>query len=197
MIIGPYQKVGNSSLEIALMGCRIAQVKKTKYLGVWIDSNLTWCDHIDYVAKKVFSKVLAIKRLGWLDLKIIFLLYRAFISPVFDYCDIIWYPDHVYLVKKLDRLYQWAMHMLGFPASSFCVPPPPAVRYKFHVAIAVNKIVHHLCPPYLFSTLTLASSISGRSLRNPQRLSIPYVRTNFAKQSFYFSSCIIWNSLPF
>ena len=33
----------------------IKQVKSTKYLGIIIDSNLTWEDHIDYLYKKIIK----------------------------------------------------------------------------------------------------------------------------------------------
>jgi len=33
----------------------VKQVESTKYLGVIIDINLNWAEHIDYIYKKIFK----------------------------------------------------------------------------------------------------------------------------------------------
>jgi len=41
-----------NKLKLKINNDDIKQVKSTKYLGIIIDSNLTWEDHIDYLYKK-------------------------------------------------------------------------------------------------------------------------------------------------
>ena len=52
------------SLNISINGEDISNVTSTKYLGVIIDKNLTWNEHVDYVSSKVRGKTAAIKHLG-------------------------------------------------------------------------------------------------------------------------------------
>ena len=64
MLIGSRQRLGTFTSSPALVINRtlINQVSTSKYLGVTIDENLTWDDHIDKVAKKIASSIAALKR---------------------------------------------------------------------------------------------------------------------------------------
>ena len=106
MIIGPYQKVRNHSLELSLNGAKICNVSSTKYLGLYINCHLNWNDHINYISQRVRTKLAAILRLKPLkQCTVLILLYKAFIVPIFDYCDAVWQPSFIKMDWKLDRLY--------------------------------------------------------------------------------------------
>ena len=68
-------------------------------------------------------------------------------------------------------------------------------RRRFHTAIQIYKVLHHLLPPYLHDTFQYAVDITGRASRNIHRLFVPRVRTTLAKYSFYFRGTQLWNSL--
>ena len=72
----------------------------------------------------------------------------------------------------------------------------PSVRYRFHMAIQSCKILHRLCPPYLYLAVQYTSEVTERTIRKNQfRVFVQQVRTNFGKNSFAFRSTSIWNSL--
>ena len=48
---------------------------------------------------------------------------------------------------------------------------------------------------HLQNIFELSVNKTGRTLRNPHRLYIPFVRTNIAKFSFHYQGAVIWNSL--
>ena len=196
MLIGPHQKIKKFSLDVSLNGDKIDSVSSTKYLGVYIDCHLNWNDHVNYTLQRVRGKLAALTRLRPLTPSVISLLYKAFIVPIYDYCDAVWQPSSARLSSKIDSLHNRAMRLIASPTcNSANLPSSPSVRRRFHVAVQAYKVLHGLCPPYLGSALNFAIDVTQRVSKNTYRAYVPYVRTNFAKNSFYFRSTSVWNSL--
>jgi len=65
-------------------------------------------------------------------------------------------------------------------------------RRRFHIAIQIYKVLHHLSPPYLHDTFHDAVDITSRNIH---RLFVPRVQTTLAKHSFYFRGSQLWNTL--
>ena len=43
------------TINISINNNNIKQVKNISFLGIVIDSLLTWCNHLDYIAKKILN----------------------------------------------------------------------------------------------------------------------------------------------
>ncbi len=113
MIIGPWQRIKNLSLSI--QGCLLSCVDTTKYLGLIIDKHLTWQDHLKYVGDKIRMRSLAIRRFFPLPTTLMARLFRAFVTPIIDYCDIVWMIDPIILkIDKIHRRYYALLHGKGF-----------------------------------------------------------------------------------
>ena len=62
-----------------------------KYLGLVINKNPTWEDHIDYISHKIKKKLGFLRCIkSNLPKNASLIFYNSFIVPVFDYGDIIW-----------------------------------------------------------------------------------------------------------
>ena len=107
MLLEPWLKLHGRYVSIFLNGKAVAQVVTTRYLGVFIDQNLSWKFHVNYVLSKVRCKLYALHRLRPLPDHLLSQLYQAFILPVFaiDYCDVVWMPTTAVLSKCLERLH--------------------------------------------------------------------------------------------
>ena len=68
-------------------------------------------------------------------------------------------------------------------------------RRTYHTAVKVFKILHKIAPPYLRGMFQYASAFSGRVGRNPLRLYVPSIRTNYGRGSLWFRGTTIWNIL--
>ena len=64
MIVGSRQRlsVQNEDVVIRIDNQIIKQFKHTKSLGVTLDSQFTWCKHVEETCKKVSSAIGALKR---------------------------------------------------------------------------------------------------------------------------------------
>ena len=179
-----------------LNGDTLRQVSSTKYLGIHIDQHLTWNTHIDYILNRVRGKLYCINRLRPVSPKILRLLYQAYIMPILDYCDVVWSPCSALYTRRLERVH--TKFVSSLPASTFTVfdlKLSLIERRTYHTAVQVFKILHELTPPYLHGMFRYASAVSGRVGRNPLRLYVPSIRTNYGRGSLWYRGTIIWNNL--
>ena len=66
----------------------IEQVKFTKFLGVLINENLNWSDHMKLLLNKTNKNLGVIRRLcKTLPLDILLILYTTVMAPYFEYCN--------------------------------------------------------------------------------------------------------------
>ena len=87
--------------------CENFEVKYTKYLGIYIDEELSWKYHINHIASKI-SKMTGImaKARYHLTSKILLTLYHIMIYPYLNYCNIIWgstYPTRLHSIYKIQK----------------------------------------------------------------------------------------------
>ena len=88
MLLGTHQRLAKvNDFCVSANSATIGRVYQFKYLGLVLDTTLSWNDHIDHISSKISS------RLGMLRkaCKVIprdacITLYNAMILPLFDYC---------------------------------------------------------------------------------------------------------------
>ena len=85
----------------------IAFTTKTKFLGINIDSNLTWKAHINYITKQISKGVGVLLHLSKkLSYNILILIYNTILLPYLRYCCITWgftyqtYINEIFTIKK-------------------------------------------------------------------------------------------------
>jgi hypothetical protein len=80
-----------SNLKILLKNREISNVKSTDFLGVVIDSNLSWEIHIERTCSKISRNIFIINRLSKiLDLNERKMLYYSLIYPLLSYRIVVW-----------------------------------------------------------------------------------------------------------
>jgi hypothetical protein len=106
MIIGSRQRVAtfnNYELSVSVDNVPVRQVSSTKTLGLTLDENITWRNHVEVITKKISSGIGALKRVrGMIDQETAIKAYKGFIEPYFSYCAPVW--DGVTLSDRLQKL---------------------------------------------------------------------------------------------
>ena len=93
----------------------INQVSHTKSIGVWLDENLTWNEHIDKISKKIASGIGALKRIrSFVPPTTLQFIYNSLVQPHFDYCCVVWDNCNKTLADKLQKLQNRAARVLTF-----------------------------------------------------------------------------------
>ena len=78
-------------ISLQIDGEAIAEVNKSKFLGVVIDNKLSWKDHISFVCRKVARGIgVIIKARKVLHNESLKCLYYSFIYPYMIYCNQVW-----------------------------------------------------------------------------------------------------------
>ena len=117
MLIGSRHKLSTLTATpiLTINGTPINQVPTSKSMGILIDSNLTWGNHIDKLAKKIASGIAAVRRVRqFVPSSTLHLIYKALIQPHFDYCSVVWGNCGIKLADKLQKLQNRAARALTF-----------------------------------------------------------------------------------
>ena len=88
MIFSNHKSIENN---ISIDGVTLQKVNSLKFLGVCIDHQITWKDHITYIANKLSKRIAIINRASHvLDTKTLYCLHNAIFKPYFIYCIELW-----------------------------------------------------------------------------------------------------------
>ena len=207
MIIGSRQRMhahSNENINIDLDGNVIKQVDKAKSLGLIIDKNLSWSNHIDMKCKKISSAIGALKRIRhFISMQTAIEIYNAIIQPHFDYCSPVWDEFNATLREKMQKLQNRAARVItksSYDASSSILLEKLhwdnlSLRRKKHKSILMYKTINKLTPEYLQNLFSFRST--NYNLRNAEmKLNLPKPRTEYLKRSFCYSGARLWNTLP-
>ena len=83
--------INTESFNVLIYNIVIDQVRNIKFLGVIINSNLTWHDHIKAISSKVSKSTGILLRIRkHFPNDVLLTLYHTLIEPYFSYCNIIW-----------------------------------------------------------------------------------------------------------
>ena len=114
MLVGTHQRLAKvTSFCVSANRKSFSRVYEFKYLGVMLDPNLSWNDHIDYISAKISSRLgmlrKACKVIPW---EACIILYDAMILPLFDYCCAVWGGCGKINLDYLDKLQRRAASII-------------------------------------------------------------------------------------
>ena len=188
-----------------LNGSPLERVYSFKYLGVILNSQLSWSPHIDYTCSKTR------KLLGFIFWNFYFhsspsallKLYQSLILPHLSYCSPLWDPYQLKDINKLENVQSFALklctkqwssdyHSLLYQLSL----PKLSSRRKISKLLLLFKFIHNIL--FIPSNILNFQNSSSSHLRFSHHLNIKiaYSRTNFSLYSFFPNTSVLWNSLP-
>ena len=111
MVLVAESEANNINLDIN--GVNIEQLKSIKLFGVFLDSELSFSEHISSVCRKASQQIGVLRRLR----KIVpnhakLQLYKAVILPRLTYCSTIWHFCRASNKRKVDRLQERAFRVV-------------------------------------------------------------------------------------
>ena len=212
MLITSRQKrinLNNAVLNLQYNDIDIDITTCDKILGIHVDNNLTWNDHINFLSKKLSSHLWLLSKIRiYLSIEHRVLFYNAYIKPHIDYCSLIWSNTSSTNISKITRLQRRAcklilgheynglpealekLKMLSFDQSIFL--SKAKIMYKIHNNLAPS----YLNEMFLMRDANLDNTTSNlRSVAN-KNFVVPLAKCNLFKGSLTYSGVIIWNSIP-
>ena len=84
-----------------------------KYLGVYVDSNLAWKEHLSYMQKRSYRKIRLINRLSsFLTRSVLLKFYKQTMLPIFDYGCSVSMECSIVMIHTLERIQKQVMHTI-------------------------------------------------------------------------------------
>ena len=177
-----------------------------KYLGVLIDSNLTWKYHISHVASKV-SKTSIIARLRhFIPMSALLHIYRSLVLPYLSYGLVAWGQAAQTHLNKIFTLQKRALRLMHFAqyrshATPFFIASnviPLNMLYFKSVSILMHDVYNNMAPSNISDLFTSLKEIHSHDTRSSSHGSfyVKHSRLNQQRNSFSRIGVNIWNSIP-
>ena len=145
-----------------------------KYLGIMIDSNLSWKSQISCISKKIKRSIGILSKLRYyVDLSILIKLYYALIYPFLIYGIITWGNTYPTTIQPLSVLQKKEVRIMTF--SKFDEHSSPLFKklniiklsdlIKYHISIFMFKFHNQLLPSVFNSYFTSVENIHSYNTR--------------------------------
>ena len=177
-----------------------------KYLGIFIDSNLSWKTQVGHISKKIKRSIGVLSKIRYyVNARALLQLYYALIHPFLIYGILSWANTYPSTYQPLLILQKKALRLITF--SKYDEHSNPLFKSleilkiqdlaKYHIAILMYKFHNSLLPPTFSSFFTQSSNIHNHNTRSSSKQSyfLPSARTNYGKYNIRFQGPMVWNSI--
>lgn len=200
MMFGNCNKM--SEQKISIDGIQIEIVSEIKFLGVIIDSKLSWKPHVRYIKTKI-SKSLSIinKAKLYLDENALRTLYCTLVLPYLTFCVEVWGNTYQNTINPLIILQKRALriiHKVGFLEHTHNLfTQSKLLKFddlvKYNTSIVLYKAFNKLLPPNL--QRFFKTPVRAHNLRGFGHFSLPRAQTT--RKYYCVSVCGVklWNKL--
>lgn len=199
------KKQPRTGVNIVLNGKNIEQVSYTKFLGVTIDENVTWREHIKMVESKVSKNIAVLyKTRHVLDCQALHTLYNSLVEPHMSYCCEIWGNTYQSRLRKLFMLQKKAIriiynlnyhdHTSVFFHLSNMLKFHDLVKYK--TMIILYKANNHSLNGRVQALFEPTAAIHIHDTRQSKLFYVKKTNTTLRLLSITVKGIKTWNNLP-
>ena len=192
------------SNAVNISGHELEKVNFTKFLGVIIDTKLSWKFHINYIKGKVSKGVgILCKAKKILTCSSLTTLYYSFIYPYLSYCVEIWGCTYKTYLKPLFLIQKKVVRMITF--SSFRQHTLPLFNKlqilniyqltSFKICIFMHKYENDALPLNFKHMFTRVNNVHSYNTRQTQHFRIPIIRNNYVKHSLKYFAIKLYNHI--
>ena len=194
-------------LNIYIDGNKINDVKKQKLLGIYIDENLRWTDHIDLLCANISSKISPLWQLStYISTEAPKMFYQGYILPLIGYGSSTLGTTSRSNLERLSRLQKRAARIiLNAPydtASSDILNalgwPTIEKRHSYNKVVLTYKALNNSTPLYISELLIPMSETHNLALRSTLNgsLAVPRSKTAIFDGSYSSTAPRLLNQLP-
>ena len=202
MIFKPKRKKVVMCSDIMINGIKIDEVKYTKFLGVTIDSDLSWKNHIDSICSKIAKNIgILTKARSIFRTDTMQSLYYCFIYPYISYCIHVWGSTFQTYLNKILLLQKRVIRLIaGVNRKTHSTPLFDSLciltvekLYSYNVGLFMYKY-HHGWLSQIFDVFQRNSDVHYHDTRQSQFLHLPKPKTEMGKRSFCYQAVLVWNT---
>ena len=195
----------DSPKTLKIDGTPINKVLNIKFLGVHLDSLMTWEVHTKYVEKKLASGLYVLNTLkNKLPTKILKNLYYILIHPHLTYGCILWGNTYKKYLHKIIILQKKSIRILCH--TKYNAPTGPLYKllqipkftdiYKILICQFMFQLNTNTAPPPLLHMMRKNRDVHNRETRHRDNFVLGRYRNNKVQQSYLAIGPRLWNNLP-
>lgn len=194
-----------SNFDIMVENVVIPPSNRVKSLGIIIDRELRFTDHVTFLLKKAYSKLkLLFNYRHMFDIKTKTLLCESLVLSHFNYSDYVYGPcltvaDTRRIQKVQNSCLRYIHGIRKFERISYTLPITGWLnmsrRRRLHSTVFYYRVVVSCNPPYLYNKITFKTDVHNVNIRRKDALSIPRHSTALFRRSFSFNVVQYINSL--
>ena len=185
--------------HLSLLGRDISPVQSARDLGVILDPNLTFDNHILTTSVSgCIARLAQINRVKHcLDKNTLLTVIHALVFSKMYYCSNVWANTTNKNVRKLQAVQNFACRIVsGARKYDHITPLLKSLSWLlvkdqlyYHQAIMAFKCKTSQAPEYLTSQYITREQVSERTARSSLKLNVPLLRTAFGQRTFLLQDC--------
>ena len=206
LVFGTRQMLSNvcSNFKLSLLGKELSPEPFAKDLGVFMDSTLSFDEHVMQITSKCIASLCQVNRVRHvLDKKTLMTIINALVFSRLFYCSSVWGGISMMNVLKLQSVQNFAARIITSTRKHDHIQPilrdlnwlNVESTIKYRDGLMAFKCMNGYAPEYLCDQFILRSKIHSRNTRNKDKLVIPLCKTAAGQKSFVYRATSIWNSL--
>ena len=189
--------------KITIQGKDIARDQVTKFLGVYLDENISWKSHIANITQKV-TQIIGIlyKSKQFLNIYNLKQIYFSFIHSYLNYANIAWASTNKTKLSKLFRLQRHAVKVIY--NQELYTDAIPLLSDMRALSVYQINVFQHLClmfkcknetAPQSFHYLYTVKPQVKYGLRNSNQLVTPLVKRRYGQFKISYRAPHLWNNI--
>lgn len=192
------------SSNIVIDDVIIECVSEIKYLGVIIDSRLSFKRHVDFIVKKVAKKIGFLGRIrNKLSVWARIMVYKTIISPHFEYCATVLFLANAGDIDRLQKLQNRAMRIIlqcnKYARVTAMLQALQWLsveqRIYLNTLTLIYKIINGLVPESLNEFIIYNSDVHNRVIRNASNFRLPFKKKSCSQNSLFYKGLKLYNEM--
>ena len=207
LLVFPQTRKSTTSLTLNFDNQIVQPSESAKYLGIFVDEQLSFKPHIIFLKKKITRSVGVLAKLSYyLPCNTLIILYYSFVHTHLHYTLPLWGPTYKSYLMKLKRLQNKALRIISKTKIRGKMTPQ---YYKYEILKLENlynfeiaKLMYQFTPSKLplnfnhyFAYLSDVSSYSTRHTSSNDIFLLRFMSSKI-QHSIKYIGAKIWNSIP-
>ena len=195
-----------TNLDIKIGNSSILKVENYKYLGVTIDSNLNWYDHIEAVKTKLLKTIgILYKTRHFLNQNSLYYIFNSLLMSHVRYGLLCWGRASKTKITEIDKLINRALRCIHFKGWNESVKSIKIEKkilnvenmFKYELGVFMHKFKRDSLPVNFKPYFTRVNTIHNHSTRfSEKNYYIPRVNSIYGCKTLSYLGCKVWEEIP-
>ena len=198
------KKSVDANTNIIINDAIIKRVYKTKFLGLILDSNLSWREHIKHIKSKLSKGTgILLKARKYFKISTLVTLYYSFLYPYLTYCTEVWGSANITDLNSLFKVQKRIIRIIV--SAKFKEHTGPIFSklkllrlselYEYSIVLFMYKYINDMLPPIFNNIFILNSDIHQYTTRQSEKFRVPKGKLSMSKRSIKYKGVLLWNNI--